>query len=286
MTVLTGATIPTAVTCLIPAFLNATINNVNIGYGAGRTTQGKNAVSIGYLAGNVNQGSSSVAIGEKAGASNQSGVGSIAIGAQAGFLGQSDYSIAIGYNAYTTTSQPANSIIISASGSYVTAAGNSSTVITPMRNVSVSAFGTPYLMMYNPDTGELGYSGSSTDSSKTFVINHPDDRDRYLVHACLEGPEAGVYYRGKGEITDGQQTVIRLPEYVVNLATDFTIQLTPISKTPVALTCSEVENNEFTVYGPNTRFFWHVHAMRNEIEVEPLKATANVNGSGPYKWIG
>jgi len=37
--------------------------------------------------------------------------------------------------------------------------------------------------------------------SKTFVREHPLNKDKYLVHACLEGPEAGVYYRGERLIT-------------------------------------------------------------------------------------
>jgi hypothetical protein len=137
----------------------------------------------------------------------------------------------------------------------------------------------------NSATGELGYSAATTTTTKTFVIDHPDDRRKYLVHACLEGPEAGVYYRGKSEITKGEKALVLLPEYVRNLATDFTIQLTAISKTPVTLTCSEIEDNAFVVYGPNTRFYWHVHAMRSDIEVEPLKSETKLNGSGPYKWL-
>jgi len=44
------------------------------------------------------------------------------------------------------------------------------------------------------------------DLKKTFIINHPLDDSKYLVHACLEGPEAGIYYRGDGEITNNEST--------------------------------------------------------------------------------
>ena len=47
------------------------------------------------------------------------------------------------------------------------------------------------LVMYDTATSELWYSGSNAGSAnKTFVIDHPDDSDKYLVHVCLEGPEA------------------------------------------------------------------------------------------------
>jgi len=122
--------------------------------------------------------------------------------------------------------------------------------------------------------------------SKTFVIDHPINKDKYLVHACLEGPEAGVYYRGKGHITNNDSTTINLPNYVSKLAYDFTIQITPIYDGKVkTYNAGEIENNQFSVYGENGYFHWIVYGTRNEINVEPNKADVNVNGSGPYLWI-
>jgi hypothetical protein len=78
-----------------------------------------------------------------------------------------------------------------------------------------------------------------------------------------------------------------LPNYVKKLATDFTIQITPIysGKNINQLYTSEVENNSFTVYGENCKFFWLVQGNRFNIEVEPLKNSVQVKGNGPYKWI-
>ena len=52
--------------------------------------------------------------------------------------------------------------------------------------------------------GVVSYSSGSYyyDSTKTFVIEHPNNVDKFLVHGCLEGPEAGVYYRGKDKIVN------------------------------------------------------------------------------------
>jgi len=129
--------------------------------------------------------------------------------------------------------------------------------------------------------------GNYLYSPKTFVIDHPRDNNKYLVHACLEGPEAGVYYRGKSEITNNESITINLPDYVEHLATDFTIQITPIfsNKEIKQLYVSEVENNSFIVYGENTKFFWLVQGKRCDIVVEPSKDNTIVNGTGPYKWI-
>ena len=137
-------------------------------------------------------------------------------------------------------------------------------------------------MNYNDQTQTYTYN-----STKTFVINHPDDKSKYLVHGCLEGPEAGVYYRGKDEIRNEESVTIELPDYVKNMATDLTIQITPIydGKTIKTFNVSEVEDNKFTVYGPNGKFYWIVHGKRLSIQVEPLKQEVDVKGDGPYKWI-
>ena len=78
-----------------------------------------------------------------------------------------------------------------------------------------------------------------------------------------------------------------MPDYVEALATDFTVQITPIfkGKKMEPLYTSEVENNSFTVYGENCKFFWLVQGKRDDIEVEPLKKNVDVKGSGPYRWI-
>jgi hypothetical protein len=107
------------------------------------------------------------------------------------------------------------------------------------------------------------------------------------VHACLEGPEAGVYYRGQNEILLNE-CEIQLPDYVDALATDFTVHLTPIFEGKfVQLASSEVKNNKFTVYSSNggCKFYWHVYGKRQTIDVEPDKRSVVVKGSGPYKWI-
>ena len=142
--------------------------------------------------------------------------------------------------------------------------------------------------MYNTSTKEVSYSTSGT---KTFVIDNPEDNDKYLVHACLEGPEAGVYYRGEGKIISGKQFVeIELPSYVDELATEFTVNITPLECMNTFYS-SRVVNGKFKVsrqLGPvenECEFYWHVYGKRANIEVEPYKRDIIVKGSGPYKWI-
>jgi photosystem II stability/assembly factor-like uncharacterized protein len=141
----------------------------------------------------------------------------------------------------------------------------------------------------------LGVSNNAIYSSnlyitqaKSFIIDHPYDDSKYLVHACLEGPEVGVYYRGRGEIINNTCVEVSLPEYVCAFASDFTIKVTSIydgnSSNPKVYSPGEIINNRFTVYGENGHFFWTVTGSRGNILVEPEKSSIVVKGDGPYKW--
>ena len=124
------------------------------------------------------------------------------------------------------------------------------------------------------------------------MINHPgpkadgfDPEDHYLVHGCLEGPEGGVYYRGRGKV--GESVV--LPRYVPSLIKgEPTIQITPIYNGSVrTLNCSEYDKitNSFAVFGSEGPFYWTFTAKRCDVNAEPLKADTVVNGEGPYKFV-
>ncbi len=137
-------------------------------------------------------------------------------------------------------------------------------------------------------TGPLGPTGPSQRGDtgptgvKSFVIDHPINSQKYLVHACLEGPEAGVYYRGMGEVVDGHSTTIRLPEYCH--FTNYTTHLTPIFDGQIKhYNASPINSCSVTIHGPNGRFYWSVYGSRQDINVEVEKTP--LYGSGPYLHI-
>lgn len=68
--------------------------------------------------------------------------------------------------------------------------------------------------------------------TKSFVIDHPEKADNYLVHACVEGPENAVFYRGRAQLKDGVAIVI-LPDYFTALCDESTatVQITPLAET-------------------------------------------------------
>jgi hypothetical protein len=156
--------------------------------------------------------------------------------------------------------------------------------------VSIAPTAADYnILMRKASDASVYWSSATSAQNKTFVIDHPIDTKKHLVHACLEGPEAGVYYRGKSEITEADNgcVSVELPAYVCALATDFTIQLTPVfdGKSVKTLNATEVVDNKFQVHGTTGKFYWLVHGLRTNIEIEPNKSDVNVKGSGPYLWI-
>jgi hypothetical protein len=140
--------------------------------------------------------------------------------------------------------------------------------------------------MYTGTTFEL--YGCTT---KSFVIDHPDHQDKYLIHGCIEGPESGVYYRNIGEIknaSDGKfdgEIEVYLPEYVLRLCNDnLTVVASPLENYNI-LTTSLVKNNKFTVYGGNGKFSWIAIGSRQAIQPEMFKKDVIIEGDGPYKYI-
>lgn len=105
----------------------------------------------------------------------------------------------------------------------------------------------------------LYVNGSFAANTKSFVIDHPTKSGMTLRHGSLEGPENGVYVRGKV-----QGKVIELPDYWIGLVDEdtITVQLTAIgrSQNPYVVEVSnnivfiDTENHTepycyFTIYG-------------------------------------
>jgi hypothetical protein len=83
-------------------------------------------------------------------------------------------------------------------------------------------------MTFNPSTNAVTISGALNAVTKSFVIDHPIKPNMKLRYGSLEGPENGVYVRGR---LDGE-SIIELPDYWWNLIDEqsITVNLTPIGK--------------------------------------------------------
>ena len=132
-------------------------------------------------------------------------------------------------------------------------------------------------------------------SVKNFTIQHPRDEDRYLIHACLEGATADVFYRGQDMIDIGNDYIdIKLPDFYCKLVKrgTSTLLLTAIGR-PFFKLGVEIfeEENRVRVYSDNkygeiVRFYWEIKGERveTEFDAEPLKNDVKVYGFGPYTY--
>jgi hypothetical protein len=254
------------------------IDGIAIGRSSGASGQGNYTVAIGAGAGFRAQGANSVAVGVQAGEAGQ-GANCIAIGASAGLLNQGQNAVAIGRLA-GDNNQSANSIVINASNTSVNP-GAAGFFVNPIRASSVSG----YILMKDVSSDEIVRSTALSLSGKTFVIQHPVQEEKYLVHACVESPNTELIYRGTG-ILFNKECTIRLPDYAPLIGYNWSIELQSIGRTYIQLTTTEVTGQEFTVYGNiDGKFYWHVYGQRTVFEVEPLKSSTNIKGDGPYKWV-
>jgi len=110
-------------------------------------------------------------------------------------------------------------------------------------------------------------------TSKLFDIPHPTKEKKRLVHACLEGPENGVYVRGR--LTG--KNVIELPDYWRGLvdSASITVNLTQIGSSQ-DLIVDKIEWGSRIVIrsgsASNIDCYYTVNATRKDvapIEVEP-----------------
>ena len=103
--------------------------------------------------------------------------------------------------------------------------------------------------------------------SKPFVIDHPTKPNKKLVHVALEGPENGVYVRGR--LTN--KNYIELPEYWLNFVDEdsITVQLQPIGHTQTLIVESikgNIINVKETSIGEIIDCYYHVYGTRKDIE--------------------
>lgn len=122
--------------------------------------------------------------------------------------------------------------------------------------------------------GNIDGTTLQISGTKAFRIPHPVHEEQDLVHACLEGPENGVYYRGEAETENGSVEII-LPDYFESLTaqTSRTVLLTMLvnDDEPVfggQIAAGRVKEGKFKVYStdPAQKFYWEVKAVRSDIE--------------------
>lgn len=105
-----------------------------------------------------------------------------------------------------------------------------------------------------------------------FLIAHPDQDDKEIFYASLEGPEAGLYARGKGRL-EGGIAEVRLPPHFRAVARErtLTVQVTPTTIKTNGLAVVKKSRRGFTVQElggaeGETSFDWFAVAERGDID--------------------
>jgi Na+-transporting NADH:ubiquinone oxidoreductase subunit NqrA len=116
--------------------------------------------------------------------------------------------------------------------------------------------------------GQKTFSGTTTvighfaATSKSFLIDHPLDNNKKLQYASLEGPEHGVFLRGKTN-----ENIINLPNYWSALVDENTIS---VNLTPINVYSNiyvvDYNNTRVTTNGNNGNYYFYtIYGERKDI---------------------
>lgn len=152
-----------------------------------------------------------------------------------------------------------NQLII---GSQQTNSGILRDVTLTGANININASGV--LNIFDPVniTGNVTITGHLFASSKSFLINHPTQLGKKLQYGSLEGPEHGVFVRGKTS-----NTTINLPDYWASLVDEdsISVNLTPIDAFS-SIYVVEYNNRRVVADGNNGNdYFYTVYGERKDI---------------------
>ena len=121
--------------------------------------------------------------------------------------------------------------------------------------------------------GGLGVAGAVNAQTKSFIIDHPTKPGKLLKHGSLEGPEFGVYVRGRC-----QGKYIQLPDYWLGLvaADSVTVDLTPIGSHQ-KLYVEKIEGDRVYIandalFGRSVDCFYTVWGARKDVAALEIEA--------------
>lgn len=108
----------------------------------------------------------------------------------------------------------------------------------------------------------LEVNGSFAATTKSFIIPHPTKEGKKLRYASLEGPENGVYIRGKSGAD-----ILELPEYWEKLVDEdsVTVTLTPVGKFQPLYVVSQ-SNKQIEIGGVEGEYNYVIYGERKDVE--------------------
>jgi hypothetical protein len=174
------------------------------------------------------------------------------------FMGTAnETSNAVSYGGGTSSADAATVLLFYTASSVNTTVGTERMRIASDGNVGIGT---------NDPGDKLEVNGSFSASSKTFNIEHPTQSGKRLIHGCFEGPEHGVYFRGKS-----QDSLIEPPEYWSGLVDieSMTVDVTPIGPNQ-SIYVDRIDDNGNVYVGANTNeplnYFYVIYGERKDLD--------------------
>ena len=250
------------------------IQNTAVGFTSLYSGNGTQNTALGFqtLFSNSN-GGTNLALGSAALFSNSSGSSNASLGAYAGYSNTSG-----SYNVYCgswvgTTTTVSRRILIGTGTDFSNRFEGPNTASNVQLAIGHNISGTSNYWIvgdsnYNVGIGtatpgfRLEVNGSFAATTKSFIIPHPTKENYKLRHGSLEGPENGVYVRGRTSTN-----TIELPDYWTGLvdADSITVNLTPIGNRHIWV--EEINNNKVYINSEDTiDCFYTVFAERKDVE--------------------
>jgi hypothetical protein len=163
-------------------------------------------------------------------------------------------------NIVMTTAEDWNA---TSNGTYMTFRTTTNGTTSELERVRIGDNGNVSIGTSNTSTYKLQVAGSFAATTKSFLIDHPTRPGLQLQHGSLEGPENGVYVRGR--LTNS--LVIDLPDYWMGLidAASITVNLTAVGKYQ-QLYVDRIENNRVYIAGDQSPdCFYTIWAERKDV---------------------
>ncbi len=174
------------------------------------------------------------------------------------FMGTAnETSNAVSYGGGTSSADAATVLLFYTASNVNTVTGTERMRIASDGNVGIGT---------NDPGDKLQVNGSFSASSKTFNIEHPTQSGKRLIHGCFEGPEHGVYFRGKS-----QDSLIEPPEYWSGLVDieSMTVDVTPIGPNQ-SIYVDRIDDNGNVYVGANTNeplnYFYVIYGERKDVD--------------------
>ena len=114
----------------------------------------------------------------------------------------------------------------------------------------------------NDPTYKLHVVGSFGATTKSFIIDHPTKEGKKLQYGSLEGPELGVYVRGRT-----QESIIELPDYWTGLVHEetITVNITAIGNKNIWV--EKIEDNKVYINSKNKiDCFYTIFGERKDVD--------------------